>query len=116
MSLNETILKIIMASAERESTTHPLIFVAKLGEEFGEFCEAALQETGYNQHKLEVGHPVLEAADIIQVVLIVLQRLYPKKSPAQLLNEIEEAMEKKFQKYLAISTKLGGGSVAGQRD
>lgn len=100
--MRQEMLDIIYTARHREPTTDPLVFTTKLGEEFGELCEAVLQHVGYLKHKKTQEDPMEEAADVLQLVLIVLAKTYPEKLSSQILDELTEATRLKFQKYLTI--------------
>lgn len=82
------------------ATAHALVI--KLGEEFGEFCEAALKETGYLQHKTLKEDSFGEAADIINTLLAALQKLWPHMSDEVLLMYLADHVDAKRRKYEAI--------------
>ncbi len=83
----------------------PLVLGVKLSEEVGEFSEALLKECGYLQHKELKEGPMHEAADIINVLIGCLARLYPNKSPYELTEELYGAICDKGEKYERILTK-----------
>lgn len=93
---------ILQTARVREPATDPLVFTTKLGEEFGELCEAVLQHVGYLKHKKTQEDPIEEAADVLQLVLIILAKTYPEKEVSQILFELETATKLKHQKYLTI--------------
>jgi NTP pyrophosphatase (non-canonical NTP hydrolase) len=78
------------------------VLTLKLGEEFGEFCEAVLKETGHLRHKTLKEGSFGEAADIINVILGVLQKLHPQMNNEQVLAELAAHVDLKRQKYQAI--------------
>lgn len=103
--LEGTIMNILHTAREREPEQNPTIFSTKLGEEFGEFCEQVLHVYGFNSHKNLDDELLDEAADVIQLVLIVLQKSYPEKTPTELFTELETSVAKKFDKYITILEK-----------
>lgn len=78
------------------------VLALKLGEEFGEFCETVLKETGHLRHKTLKEDSFGEAADIINVMLGVLQKLHPNLNNEELLSVLAYYVDLKRQKYEAI--------------
>lgn len=72
----------------------------KLQEEVGELAEAALYETGYNQHKTKPDEDTFgEGADVILCVVDVLSRLHPSLTPRQVHDALGLALDKKYRKW-----------------
>jgi len=88
--------------AELESAPAEILSI-KLGEEFGEFQEAALAELGFNQHKKkELEGSIGEAADIMNVLVSTLVKLHPELSPHEVAEQLNAAMHAKGVKYQKI--------------
>ena len=71
----------------------------KLGEEFGEFCEAVLLQNELIRFKETIGTPIEEGADIILMVLDVLATCYPNHSPDRLIADLGDMMGHKIVKW-----------------
>jgi len=80
----------------------PLMLLCKLTEESGELAEAVLVQRGYKPHKtLPADASIDEAADVLLCLLLVLSRLYPERSPAQLAGQLAERIDGKLARYVA---------------
>jgi NTP pyrophosphatase (non-canonical NTP hydrolase) len=80
----------------------PLMLLCKLTEESGELAEAVLVQRGYKPHKtLPADASIDEAADVLLCLLLVLSRLYPERSPAQLAAQLAERIDGKLARYVA---------------
>lgn len=100
--MRQEMLNILYTAQTREPITDPLVFTTKLGEEFGELCEAVLQKVGYLRHKKTQENPMEEAADVLQLLLIILSKTYSEMSAEEILGELTIATKLKFEKYLTI--------------
>lgn len=80
----------------------PNVLTNKLGEEFGEFCEAVLKETGHLRHKELKENSFGEAADIFNTVLSVLGKLHPHMSVEELMYALIQYVNLKREKYERI--------------
>lgn len=78
------------------------MLLCKLTEESGELAEAVLVKQGYKPHKVLPGDAAVdEAADVLMCLLLVLSRLYPELSPADLSARLAAAADHKLARYLA---------------
>ena len=71
----------------------------KLGEEFGELCEAVLLMEGLIRFKDTIGTPLEEGADIILMVLDILSSCYPNHSPERLIADLGDMVNAKVTKW-----------------
>ena len=92
----------LFAMAQEHDTAPSWALGLKLQEEVGEFSEAVLFENGFIQYKTNVGSPMEEAADIMNVVVSALAKIYPNKHPRELNLMLLEAMNKKGAKYARL--------------
>jgi hypothetical protein len=73
--------------------------VCKLGEEFGEFCEAMLVHNGLSQHKNLKEGIFGEGADIINCVVAALVAACPRHKPEEIIEELKRELKRKLTKY-----------------
>lgn len=86
----------------------PLMLLCKLTEECGELAEAVLVERGFKPHKtLEQDAAIAEAADVLMCLLLLLGRLYPGRSPAELAGLLAGRMDEKLARYVARQPATG---------
>lgn len=71
----------------------------KLGEEFGELCEAVLVHTGKLPHKKVKEPPEGEIVDVSMIGIDILFRLYPDATPEKLYEVYLEWMNTKLDKW-----------------
>lgn len=74
----------------------------KLQEEVGEFSECLLKKYGYLRHKQLKESIFGEAADIMNVILSVLQAIHPTASTEDILEELTKHMYLKNAKYKKV--------------
>lgn len=80
----------------------PLMLLCKLTEECGELAEAVLVERGFKPHKtLEPDAAIAEAADVLMCLLLLLNRLYPERAPAELAAQLAAQADGKMARYIA---------------
>jgi NTP pyrophosphatase (non-canonical NTP hydrolase) len=80
----------------------PLMLLCKLTEESGELAEAVLVKRGFKPHKqLPPDATLDEAADVLLCLLLVLSRLHPEHSPAQLATRFAGRIDDKLARYIA---------------
>lgn len=79
----------------------PLMLLCKLTEESGELAEAVLVRRGFKPHKPLPDDAALdEAADVLMCLLLVLSRLYPALSPAELSARLAASTDRKLARYI----------------
>ena len=71
----------------------------KLGEEFGELCEATLAHFGHIRLKPTIGTPLEEGVDMILCIVDVLSVCYPDMSSDQLMDQISLMLSEKKTKW-----------------
>lgn len=71
----------------------------KLGEEFGELCEATLLHFGRIRHKPTIGTPIEEGVDMILCIIDVLSICYPELTGDQLMDQISLMLTEKKTKW-----------------
>jgi hypothetical protein len=71
----------------------------KMGEEFGELCEAVLLHKGAIAPKDGIGTPIEEGVDNILMILDILSSCYPEASAEELYYCIMNMMQKKLEKW-----------------
>jgi len=74
----------------------------KLGEECGEVQECILKGNGFLKHKTLKEDVVHEVADVMNTCCALLTSHYPDLTPAELLEELSNAMIKKGNKYAKV--------------
>lgn len=79
--------------------------ILKLGEEFGELCEAVLIDEGSLAYKDKETSTIDECADILNAVAAFLGRHYPDLSADEIMELLEDAGRRKIDKYLRIVRK-----------
>jgi hypothetical protein len=91
-------IKMCRLKAAKDNST-PFTKIAKLGEEFGEFCEAVSVHNGFSQHKALKEGIFGEAADIINCVVACLVINMPKASDEEILTELKKELKRKLDKF-----------------
>lgn len=76
--------------------------ILKLGEEFGELCEAVLIDYGSLAYKNKEVSTIDECADILNAVAAFLGRHYNDLSTDEIVTMLEEAGARKIDKYLTV--------------
>jgi len=102
--MRDTILYIIRTA---RASTFPLANMQiKLGEEYGELCEAVNHHEGFLQHKVMKEPLVGEVADVINTVIGVLVRAYPDHTDEQLADFLESQLILKTRKWESIRATI----------
>jgi Lar family restriction alleviation protein len=76
--------------------------ILKMGEEFGELCEAVLVDYGSLAYKNKEVSTIDECADILNAVAAFLGRHYPDLSADEIMSMLEQAGDRKIEKYLTV--------------
>lgn len=97
--MEQLMAKIVSLTRADANALPPLGKTTKLGEEFGEFCEAVLLHEKLIRFKETIGTPIEEGADIILMVLDVLATCYPNHTPERLIADLEDMMGHKIVKW-----------------
>lgn len=91
--------KIVSLTRADLNALPPLGKTTKLGEEFGELCEAVLLHEKLIRFKETIGTPIEEGADIILMVLDILATCYPDHAPERLVADLNDMMATKVTKW-----------------
>lgn len=78
----------------------------KFMEEVGEFGESVAYALGYLPHKKVKEAPEGEAADVINVLLHILQLVYPRKTSTEISQLLTEQLVKKLEKWKRVETVI----------
>lgn len=98
--MKDKILNIFKLSKRSIWPTHTRVI--KVGEEFGEMCEAFNHHEGYLKHKTMKEPLSGEVADIIITAMDVLRDVYKEYSDEELLQLIEDELDRKMEKWEVI--------------
>ena len=97
--MNDMMAKVIQLTRADKNALPLVGKTTKLGEEFGELCEAVLLMEGLIRYKETIGTPLEEGADIMLVVLDILSSCYPNHSPERLVADLGDMVATKTKKW-----------------
>jgi len=96
-------IETMIETIQQHESAPAIVLAVKLSEEVGELSEAVLSESGYLKHKTKTLEGIMgETADIFNVLIGILSTQYPNKTASEITAELQEAMQRKWEKYERI--------------